>query len=44
MSGDVIKKAIVIPKGMRAAVNPKNSGMLEQEQNGVTAPNPAPSI
>jgi hypothetical protein len=31
---------MVIPSGMRAAVNPRKRGMLEQEQNGVTAPNP----
>ena len=34
---------MVMPKGMPAVVNPRNRGMLEQEQNGVTAPNPAPS-
>ena len=40
--GEVIRKARVMPSGMRARVKPRNSGMLEQEQNGVMAPKPAP--
>jgi len=36
--GDVIKYANVTPNGMPPFTNPINSGMEEQEQNGVTAP------
>ena len=32
---------MVMPMGMRADENPRKSGMLEQEQKGVTAPKPA---
>ena len=42
ISGEVIRKAMVMPRGIRAVVKPRKRGMLEQEQNGVTAPNPAP--
>jgi hypothetical protein len=38
MSGEVSKKDIVIPTGIPAEVKPRNTGMLEQEQNGVIAP------
>ena len=41
--GEVIRNARVTPKGIRAMMNPINRGMLEQEQKGVTAPNPAPN-
>ena len=43
MSGEVMRKAMVMPSGMRAMVKPRKSGMLEQEQKGVMAPNVAPS-
>ena len=36
-----IKKLNVTPNGNPALVNPMNSGMDEQEQNGVTVPNNA---
>lgn len=36
--GELIKKAIVIPNGMPAVMNPIKSGMDEQEQKGVTIP------
>ena len=42
--GDEIKKEKVTPKGRPALVNPMNSGMDEQEQNGVTVPSKAPMI
>ena len=42
INGEVMRKDIVMPKGIRAVVNPRNKGMLEQEQNGVIAPKPAP--
>ncbi len=42
--GDVIKNAMDTPTGIFAEVKPRNRGMLEQEQNGVTAPKPAPNI
>lgn len=38
-----MRKAMVMPSGMRAMVKPRKSGMLEQEQKGVMAPNMAPS-
>lgn len=41
--GEVMRNAMVMPKGIFAVVKPTNNGMLEQEQNGVTAPNAAPS-
>lgn len=40
--GEVMRNDMVMPKGIFAVVNPTNRGMLEQEQNGVTAPNAAP--
>ena len=42
--GDEIKKEKVTPSGSPALVKPINSGMEEQEQNGVTVPNSAPMI
>ena len=39
--GEVIRKDIVIPNGIPALVNPRKRGILEHEQKGVTAPNPA---
>ena len=39
--GEEIKKLNVTPNGNPALVNPMNSGMDEQEQNGVTVPNNA---
>ena len=39
--GDVIKQAKVTPKGIPPFTKPMNSGMEEQEQNGVIAPNRA---
>lgn len=38
ISGNVMRNDIVIPTGIPAEVKPKNTGMLEQEQNGVIAP------
>jgi len=38
-SGDEIKKENVTPIGRPALVKPMNSGIDEQEQNGVIAPN-----
>jgi hypothetical protein len=38
INGEVIKKDIVIPTGIPAEVNPKNTGILEHEQKGVMAP------
>jgi len=35
-------KEMVDPKGIPALMNPAVSGMVEQAQNGVTAPRPAP--
>lgn len=40
--GDEIRKEKVTPNGNPARVNPINSGMEEQEQNGVTVPGNAP--
>jgi hypothetical protein len=42
--GEVIRKAMVIPRGILADVNPRKRGMLEQEQKGVIAPNIEASI
>jgi hypothetical protein len=42
--GDEIKKEKVTPRGNPALVNPINSGMDEQEQNGVTVPRSAAII
>ena len=42
MIGEVNRNAMVIPSGIPALVKPRNSGMLEQEQNGVIAPKPEP--
>jgi hypothetical protein len=39
ISGDVKRNDIVIPTGIPPDVNPRKTGMLEQEQNGVIAPN-----
>jgi len=39
ISGDVIKKENVTPKGIFVLTKLKNIGIDEQEQNGVTAPN-----
>ncbi|WP_041277498.1 hypothetical protein [Desulfotalea psychrophila] len=36
--GEVMRKATVIPTGMRAAVKPRKRGMLLQLQNGVIEP------
>src|SRR3989338_6944077 len=36
--GDVIRKENETPSGIPASKKPKNRGMEEQEQNGVTAP------
>ena len=41
ISGEVIRKVNVIPSGIQAFKNPTNIGILEQLQNGVTAPNKA---
>ena len=41
ISGEVMRKARVMPSGMPAVLKPRKSGMLEQEQKGVTAPKPA---
>ena len=42
--GDEIRKEKVTPSGKPALVKPINSGMEEQEQNGVTVPSNAPMI
>ena len=42
--GEDIRKENVTPNGSPALVNPMNSGMEEQEQNGVTVPRRAASI
>ena len=39
--GEEIKKEKVTPSGSPALVKPMNSGMDEQEQNGVTVPSSA---
>jgi hypothetical protein len=39
--GEDIRKENVTPIGSPALVNPMNSGMDEQEQNGVTVPSNA---
>ena len=39
INGDVIKNEKVTPKGTPASKKPKNIGMDEHEQKGVTAPN-----
>ena len=39
--GDEIRNEKVTPSGSPALVNPINSGMDEQEQNGVTVPSRA---
>lgn len=39
--GEEIRKENVTPNGSPALVNPINSGMDEQEQNGVTVPSNA---
>ena len=39
--GEEIRKENVTPSGSPALVNPMNSGMDEQEQNGVTVPSSA---
>ena len=40
--GEEIRNENVTPRGKPALVKPMNSGMEEQEQNGVTVPNRAP--
>lgn len=42
MTGEVIRKAMVIPNGIPPAVKPMKSGTLEHEQKGVMAPKSAP--
>ncbi len=42
--GEDIKNENVTPKGKPALVKPINSGIDEQEQNGVTVPSKAPNI
>jgi len=42
--GDEIRKEKVTPKGSPALVKPINSGIEEQEQNGVTVPSRAAMI
>ncbi|MPM61331.1 hypothetical protein SDC9_108189 [bioreactor metagenome] len=42
--GEEIRNAKVRPSGSPAEVNPMNSGMEEQEQNGVTVPSKAASV
>ena len=42
--GEDIKNENVTPIGSPALVKPMNSGIEEQEQNGVTVPRSAPSI
>lgn len=37
--GAEIRKEKVTPKGTPLSTNPKNKGIAEQEQNGVTMPN-----
>ena len=39
--GEEIRKENVTPSGSPALVNPMNSGIDEQEQNGVTVPSSA---
>ena len=40
IKGELIKKAMEIPRGILAARNPIKTGMEEQEQNGVSIPMP----
>ena len=42
--GEEIRNENVTPSGRPALVKPMNSGMDEQEQNGVTVPNRAPMM
>ena len=42
--GDEMRKENVTPSGSPARVNAMNSGMDEQEQNGVTVPSRAASV
>ncbi|MPM51863.1 hypothetical protein SDC9_98614 [bioreactor metagenome] len=42
--GDEKRNAIAAAKGTPALSIPRRSGMVEQEQKGVIAPNPAPRI
>jgi hypothetical protein len=42
-SGEVNRKTIIGPNPARARINPFSIGMVEQLQNGVSAPIPAPS-
>jgi len=39
ISGEVRRNDIVIPTGIPAEMKPRNTGILEQEQKGVIAPN-----
>ncbi len=41
--GVAIRKEKVTPRGMPVSTKPMNSGTAEQEQKGVTTPNPAAS-
>lgn len=41
MVGEEMRKENVTPRGNPALVNPINSGIEEQEQNGVTVPSRA---
>jgi len=40
ISGEVIRKENVTPRGIFTCIKPIKSGIDEQEQNGVIAPNP----
>jgi hypothetical protein len=42
--GEEIRKEKVTPRGTPDSTNPKNKGMAEQEQNGVTTPSDAAII
>jgi hypothetical protein len=42
--GEEIRNENVTPSGSPALVNPMNSGIEEQEQNGVTVPSKAATI
>ena len=43
-SGEEMRNEKLTPSGMPALVNPINSGMDEQEQNGVTVPSRAARV
>ena len=44
INGEAIKKLIAGPKGTLEFNRPASIGIVEQEQNGVTAPNIIPNI